>query len=93
MGVLVTISEAAKAQADALVAEGLYGSVQQALEAGLERLDDDWEDEDLSLLDVSDEDRAAIAEGLADAKAGRVLPADEVFQRLRAKFTAMAEGR
>ena len=93
MGVLVTISEAAKAQADALVADGLYETVQQALEAGLQRLDDDDRDEDLSLLDMSDEDREAIAEGLADIKAGRVMPADEVFDRLEAKFTAMAQGR
>lgn len=86
MGVAVTISEAAKAQADALVSEGLYESVQQALEAGLQRLDDDWEDEDLGLLDLSDEDRAAIAEGLAQLKAGQGIPAEEVFAELRARF-------
>lgn len=85
MGVLVTISEAAKAQADALVADGTYESVQDALEAGLQRLKDD-SDEDLSLLDLSDEDRAAIAEGLADAKAGRVIPAEQVYAELRARF-------
>jgi antitoxin ParD1/3/4 len=34
---------------------------------------------------------AAIARGIADADAGRVKPADEVFDRLKAKYLAMAQ--
>jgi antitoxin ParD1/3/4 len=34
---------------------------------------------------------AAIARGTADADAGRVKPADEVFDRLKAKYLAMAQ--
>jgi predicted transcriptional regulator len=33
----------------------------------------------------------AIARGLADIEAGRVVPADEVFDRLEAKYRKMAE--
>ncbi len=33
---------------------------------------------------------ASIARGLADANAGRTQPADEVFERLQAKYAAMA---
>jgi predicted transcriptional regulator len=34
---------------------------------------------------------AALARGLADAAAGRVTPAKQVFSRLRAKYLAMAK--
>lgn len=36
---------------------------------------------------------AALAEGLADAEAGRVVDADGVFDRLEAKYQAMADAR
>ena len=36
---------------------------------------------------------ASITRGLADAEAGRVKPAAEVFDRLEAKYRAMAEAR
>lgn len=36
---------------------------------------------------------AAISEGLADAKAGRTKPAEEVFDRLEAKHREMAKQR
>ena len=46
--------------------------------------------------DVSDEGeladiRAAVAEGIADADAGRLIPADEVYAALRARIKAVAE--
>ena len=34
---------------------------------------------------------ASIARRIADAEAGRVHPADEVFERLKAKYREMAE--
>lgn len=36
---------------------------------------------------------AAILRGLADGAAGRTTPADEVFDELKARYTAMAEAR
>jgi len=36
---------------------------------------------------------AAIAEGRADVKAGRVKPAEEVFDRLEARYREMAKRR
>lgn len=36
---------------------------------------------------------AAIARGIADAEAGRTIPADIVFDRLDAKYRAMVAGR
>jgi predicted transcriptional regulator len=36
---------------------------------------------------------AALARGIADAKAGRLEPADEVFDRLEAKYRAMVASR
>jgi antitoxin ParD1/3/4 len=36
---------------------------------------------------------AAIARGLADADAGRVKPASEVFDRLEAKYRAQTESK
>lgn len=40
---------------------------------------------------LSPELKAAILSGLADAEAGRLHAADEVFDRLEAKYAAMAE--
>lgn len=37
--------------------------------------------------------RAFVAEGLADIEAGRIVEADEVFDRLEARYQAMAERR
>jgi antitoxin ParD1/3/4 len=36
---------------------------------------------------------AAIARGIADAEAGQVVPADEVFTELRGRYQAMADRR
>lgn len=93
MTIMVAISEAAKASADALVASGRFSTVEQAIEASLNFFKEGWIDEEVDLDDLSPEDRAAVEEGLADIEAGRVVDADEVFDRLIAKYTAMAEGR
>jgi antitoxin ParD1/3/4 len=93
MTISVTISDAAKARADALVLSGRYESIEQAIEAGLHYLQEGWIDEVVDLDDLSPEDRAAVEEGLADSEAGRVIPADDVFDRLIAKYTAMADQR
>ena len=47
--------------------------------------------------DLSEEEleevRALVAEGIADADAGRVVDADEVHAKLRARIKAIADGR
>lgn len=88
MTVSISISDTAKALADALVASGRFATVDEAVEAAIWRLDppSEKEDEDLSRLDLSPEDRDAIAEGLADAKAGRLIPAEEIYAELRTRF-------
>jgi antitoxin ParD1/3/4 len=50
------------------------------------RLVQEWE---AQLADLD----AAIARGIADADAGRVKPAAEVFDRLEAKYLAMAQAK
>ncbi|PTS73898.1 hypothetical protein DBR17_17605 [Sphingomonas sp. HMWF008] len=84
MTVMVAISEAAKARADALVLSGRYESIEHAIEAGLSQLD--LEDDEVDLDALSPEDRAAVEEGLADIAAGRVIPAEQVYAELRARF-------
>ena len=68
-----------------LVASGRYNSKSEVLREGLRLLHE--RETRLAALD------AALAEGLADIEAGRVRPADEVFDRLKAKYRAMAEAK
>lgn len=70
---------------DKLVAKGRYNSKSEVLREGV-RLVQERETR-LAELDAS------IARGLADAKAGRVKTADEVFEPLIAKYQAMAKAR
>lgn len=65
-----------------LVDTGRYGSKSEVLREGV-RLVQDRETK-LAALDAS------IMRGLADADAGRTKPAGDVFDRLEAKYRAMA---
>ncbi|MGV1988765.1 type II toxin-antitoxin system ParD family antitoxin [Agrobacterium sp. 22-221-1] len=65
-----------------LVDTGRYGSKSEVLREGV-RLVQDRETK-LAALDAS------IMRGLADADAGRTKPASDVFDRLEAKYRAMA---
>jgi antitoxin ParD1/3/4 len=47
-------------------------------------------DDELSAEEL-EEVRAAVAEGIADADAGRLIPAEEVYANLRARIKAVAE--
>jgi antitoxin ParD1/3/4 len=52
-----------------------------------------WQgDDELSEAEL-EEVRAAVAEGLADVEAGRVVDADEMFEELRARYSAMIPDR
>lgn len=64
-----------------LVATGRYNSKSEVLREGVRLIQD--RETRLAALDVS------IARGLGDADAGNTTPADEVFDRLEAKYRAM----
>ena len=67
----------------AQVAEGRFESVESAIEAYV--TDGRAAEEQLDAMDLS-WTKPYIEEGLADAAAGRVYPAEEAFAELRAKF-------
>lgn len=72
-------------QLEALVAKlvetGRYNSKSEVLREGVRLIQD--RETRLAALDAS------IARGVADAEAGRSRPAEEVFDRLEAKYRAM----
>lgn len=68
-----------------LVASGRYAKTSEVLREGVRLIQE--RETQLAALD------AAIARGVADADAGRVKPAAEVFDRLEAKYLAMAEAK
>lgn len=65
-----------------LVATGRYNSKSEILREGVRLIQD--RETKLAALDAS------IARGIADADAGRTAPATDVFDRLEAKYRAMA---
>ena len=66
-----------------LVEKGRYNSKSEVLREGVRLVQD--REARLAAFD------AAIEEGIADAEAGRTMPAEEVFARLKHKYRAMAE--
>jgi antitoxin ParD1/3/4 len=66
-----------------LVASGRYKSKREVLQEGVRLI----REREARLADLD----ASIARGLADIEAGRGKPAAEVFDRLEAKYRAMAE--
>ncbi|QGP80936.1 type II toxin-antitoxin system ParD family antitoxin [Sphingobium sp. CAP-1] len=64
-----------------LVATGRYNSKSEVLREGVRLIQD--REARLAALDAS------IARGLTDADAGNVTPAEDVFDRLEAKYRAM----
>lgn len=86
MTTLVSISDEAKARADQLIRSGEYTSFDELVLAALGDSRDDWIDQDITLEELSHEDRAAVEEGLADIEAGRIYPAEEVFAELRERY-------
>lgn len=68
-----------------LVTSGRYNSKSEVLREGVRLIHD--REIHLAALDAS------IGRGLADGDAGRMKPADDVFDRLEAKYRAMNTGR
>lgn len=68
---------------DRLVRSGRFNSKSEVLREGVRLLDE--REKHLAMLD------AALARGVADAEAGRVRPADDVFNDLKARYRKMAE--
>ena len=66
-----------------LVASGRYSSQSEVIDEGVRLVAE--REQRLDALD------AALARGVADAEAGRVHPAEEVFAELKARYRAMAE--
>lgn len=65
-----------------LVETGRYNSKSEVLREGVRLIQD--REARLAALDAS------IARGVADAEAGRIKPAEDVFDRLESKYRAMA---
>ena len=68
---------------DRLVASGRYSSKIEVIREGVRLVEE--RERKFAALD------AAIERGIADAEAGRVTPADVVFDRLIAKYQQMAD--
>lgn len=67
-----------------LVATGRYNSKSEVLREGVRLIQD--RETRLAALDAS------VARGLSDADAGNTTPADDVFERLEAKYRAIGPG-
>jgi antitoxin ParD1/3/4 len=68
-----------------LVSTGRYNSKSEVLREGVRLVQE--REQRLAALD------AALAKGIADADAGRVRPAEEVFARLEAKYLDQARAK
>lgn len=82
MPISADLGEQLESVVENLVKNGRYNSKSEVLREGVRLVQE--REARLAALD------AAIARGIADADAGRVKPAEEVFARLSAKYRAMA---
>ena len=67
-----------------LVASGRYNSKSEVIREGIRLVEE--REKQLAALD------AALALGIADAEAGRTLPADEVFAELKSRYRMLIGG-
>jgi antitoxin ParD1/3/4 len=68
---------------------GRYNNASEVVRAGLRLLEDATLDREQKLKALDE----ALAKGLADAEAGRMIPLEEVVDRLTAKYAALAQKR
>lgn len=83
MAISADLGKTLEAVVEDLVANGRYNSKSEVLREGVRLVQE--REAALRRLD------AALARGMADIEAGRTKPAEEVFDRLIAKYQAMAE--
>ena len=83
MAISADLGEKLEAVVNDLVANGRYNSKSEVLREGVRLV----QEREAALAELY----AAIDQGLADVKAGRTRPAEEVFAELRAKYQAMAD--
>jgi Arc/MetJ-type ribon-helix-helix transcriptional regulator len=83
MATVLRLDEERQGYADALVREGRFASVEEVVRLGVDLV---REQEETALDPLSDADRTAIDEGLAELDAGMGIDAQEVFARLRLRF-------
>lgn len=81
----VSLGKTGEAAVRRLIDSGRYQSKSEILREGLRLVEE--REKRLEALD------AAINRGLADLAAGRTIPAKESFDRLEAKYAAMAKAR
>lgn len=87
MATAITLDQETLRDLDELVASGRFASREEAVREGLRLVhEQDWIDEEVDLDNLDPATRAAVEEGLADLKAGRVEDADVVFARLRDRY-------
>ena len=83
MAISVDLGEKLEATVNDLVANGRYNSKSEVLREGVRLV----QEREAALIEFY----AAIDKGVADVEAGRTKPAEEVFDRLIAKYQAMAD--
>lgn len=87
VAVTIELDERHAAMVDDWVREGLYASRAEVIAAGIHFVDREVREASWT---PSPEDWDAINRGLDDVKAGRVRPADEVFDELLQRYRDMA---
>jgi antitoxin ParD1/3/4 len=80
MAISVELGESLDRFVDGLLTDGRYNSKSEVLREGVRLIQE--RETKLAALD------AMIAKGLADVDAGRVTPAEEVFEELQARYKA-----
>jgi antitoxin ParD1/3/4 len=85
MAISADLGAKLEAVVEDLVKNGRYNSKSEVLREGVRLVQE--REAALAQLDVM------IAEGMADIDAGRTKPAEEVFDRLLAKYEGLAEAR
>lgn len=83
MPISADLGEQLEAFVSRMVTSGRYNSKSEVLREGVRLI----QERETKLAALN----AALDRGLADVEAGRVTPANEVFDRLEAKFRAMAQ--
>jgi antitoxin ParD1/3/4 len=85
MAISADLGEVLEGVVDDLIARGRYRSKSEVLREGVRLV----QERETALRELE----AAIEEGLADVRAGRTRPAEEVFDELLAKYRARADAQ